>query len=326
MSFDRANLAYRSLPHNHRSQKTVNFAMPQSQTQTQPLTQTSKISIPINNGGISSSSTSSLSTSGVQTQTQPQLSPHELQDQQQQQQQNNSTSKVPVINTEEFAKLDALLEDLLAEVEQPILLNKDGVVSSGLSSNKRVNSYNDGLNYNHNKENYRINSTRHINGNDDLERSVDWLNEQKERLRSRKELVNMYTSKHTKPDYVVDDPQNYRKIKSKLDYYVTNSNGQYQTNSLHKSLSTQAKNGFAYTSNGNGVKTNGYHVEQLEDDQSPTIMLNGSENGQFVNGVYLNKPPASPNNVRYTPQPASNSAPFRSLSTNPTLLVSYFIN
>lgn len=36
-----------------------------------------------------------------------------------------SNKAQPVINTEEFAKLDALLQDLLAEVDQPILLNKE---------------------------------------------------------------------------------------------------------------------------------------------------------------------------------------------------------
>ncbi len=171
MSFDQEiNNTYKSLPNsnNFRTQKTVNFTMPQS---------TSKITIPINNG-LASTSISSINT------------------QQQQQQQNNITSTnatttTTTINTEEFAKLDALLEDLLAEVEQPILLNKDGVISTNSwnensLSKKRINSYNDGLNMNNNnnKENFRMHSSRHLtNGSDDLERSVDWLNEQKKKKR-----------------------------------------------------------------------------------------------------------------------------------------------
>ena len=325
MSFDRENTTYKSLPqqNNFRSQKTVNFTMPQQQTQTQQQQQTTKIQIPINNG-LSSSSSSSLSS----------------------QQNNTSKTTVPTINTEEFAKLDALLEDLLAEVEQPILLNKDGVVANkwnetSLVSNKRVNSYNDGLNNTNNKENYKLHSTRQLNTNDELERSVDWLNEQKERLRSRKELVNSYASKHnqikSQQEVIDNDPQNYRKIKSKLDYYVTNSNGQYQTNSLNKSLSSQNKNGFSYANpNTAFIKSNGYNNQDIENtfdvsnshDGSPTVTINGVENGHYNSNHYVNnKPPVSPNNQRplFTPTQSNqnNSAPFRSLSTNPTLLVFY---
>ena len=223
MSFDQEiNNTYKSLPNsnNFRTQKTVNFTMPQS---------TSKITIPINNG-LASTSISSMNT----------------------QQQNNITSTnatTTTINTEEFAKLDALLEDLLAEVEQPILLNKEGVISSNSwnensLSKKRINCYNDGLNMNNNnnnnKENFKMHSSRHLtNGSEDLERSVDWLNEQKERLKSRKELVNSYSSKHNPVSMItksneIEDPHNYRKVNSKLDYYVTNSNnggggGQYHS-------------------------------------------------------------------------------------------------
>ncbi len=327
MSFDQEiNNTYKSLPNsnNFRTQKTVNFTMPQS---------TSKITIPINNG-LASTSISSINT------------------QQQQQQQNNITSTnatttTTTINTEEFAKLDALLEDLLAEVEQPILLNKDGVISTNSwnensLSKKRINSYNDGLNMNNNnnKENFRMHSSRHLtNGSDDLERSVDWLNEQKERLKSRKELVNSYSSKHNPVSMItksneIEDPHNYRKVNSKLDYYVTNSNnggGQYQSNSLQKNLT---KNGFSYIPTASFVKmnTNGYHngdnmFDVDSNDPSPTVTLNNGEH--YNSNHYVNKPPVSPNiNHRqlYTQSaepPTNGTLPFRSISTNPTLLVCF---
>lgn len=79
----------------------------------------------------------------------------------------NMPPSKPLINTEEFAKLDALLHDLLAEVDQPILLSKEPAKSSAKSN-----------------LNGRASNT------DEIERSVDWLNEQKEILRSRKELNN----------------------------------------------------------------------------------------------------------------------------------------
>lgn len=88
----------------------------------------------------------------------------------------NPPAPKPLINTEEFAKLDALLHDLLAEVDQPLLLSKDPARS--------IPKY---------QPNSRATKT------DDIERSVDWLNEQKEILRSRKELnnrakLNFYTN------------------------------------------------------------------------------------------------------------------------------------
>lgn len=77
------------------------------------------------------------------------------------------SSSKPLINTEEFAKLDALLHDLLAEVDQPLILNKDSIKSAP-----------------------KTQSITRTNNQDEIERSVDWLNEQKEILRSRKELNN----------------------------------------------------------------------------------------------------------------------------------------
>lgn len=115
---------------------------------------TSKITIPINN--LSSSSSSSVTTSNHT---------------------GNVNNKGAAINTEEFAKLDALLEDLLAEVEQPILLNK---YNESLSNKENLSA----VSHSHSR-NVISNSTSN-NSSDDVERSVDWLNEQKERLRSRK--------------------------------------------------------------------------------------------------------------------------------------------
>ena len=120
---------------------------------------TSKITIPINN--LTSSSSSSVTTSAHTA---------------------NAINKGAAINTEEFAKLDALLEDLLAEVEQPILLNK---YNESLSNKENLSAVSHS-----NSRNVISNSTSN-NTSDDVERSVDWLNEQKERLRSRK-ILNLF--------------------------------------------------------------------------------------------------------------------------------------
>lgn len=116
---------------------------------------TSKLTIPVNN--IKSSSSSSVS-AGIQTS-------------------NNTSSGVQstAINTEEFAKLDALLEDLLAEVEQPILLNKYNENIASQEENFSVNQQNSHI--------------KMQNSSDEVERSVDWLNEQKQILRSRKDAL-----------------------------------------------------------------------------------------------------------------------------------------
>jgi len=138
-------------PEIHRSElKTDHFNMQASVSQNiqHPQLHTSKITIPINN--ISSSSSTSV-TAGTST------SASNL---------NSRTLATPAINTEEFAKLDALLEDLLAEVEQPILLNK----------------YNENL-----SQQQQLHQQKQTT--EEIERSVDWLNEQKEILRSRKEQL-----------------------------------------------------------------------------------------------------------------------------------------
>ena len=98
----------------------------------------------------------------------------------------------PVINTEEFAKLDALLQDLLAEVDQPILLNKENSRPSIPKS-------------------FSVNRSNKL---DEIERSVDWLNEQKEILRSRKETSNFTTTSQ------LGDSIQTRK----LNYFISNSN------------------------------------------------------------------------------------------------------
>ena len=110
------------------------------------------------------------------------------------------------VNTEEFAKLDALLEDLLAEVEQPILLNKQD--SSNFTSSSSSSQW---ANQNTNPPQRKI--TNNLN---DIERSVDWLNEQKEILRTRKYQNNNEVHEQNE--------QPYRKVKTKLDYYLSSSN------------------------------------------------------------------------------------------------------
>ncbi len=130
----------------------------QQETQTHaPKLHTTQITIPINN--ISSQSTSSMS------------------------QQQQTTTITTAINTEEFAKLDALLEDLLAEVEQPILLNK---------YNENLTHTESCMAHQHQIRNIPIHNS---NPDNDIERSVDWLNEQKEILRSRKEQCKGSTVK-----------------------------------------------------------------------------------------------------------------------------------
>jgi hypothetical protein len=81
---------------------------------------------------------------------------------------NNSIKKFE--NSEEFARLDELLADLLSEVEQPILLNKNGSVINWklASDNNQINE----------EPQQKI-----LKNLDDIERSVDFLKEQKNKLR-----------------------------------------------------------------------------------------------------------------------------------------------
>ena len=345
MSFDRESYLYRSLPISNNTatrsqQKTVNFNMPQpyqqqSASQSQKSTGT-KISIPINN--LASSSSTSVSNNHV---TVP----------------STITTNTPAINTEEFAKLDALLEDLLAEVEQPILLNKDGTVTNW--NTKKANSYKD-ANLS-NKENLRVNSSSNSklsSRTDEIERSVDWLNEQKERLRTRKELVNNASSKFSanlatklsdqnlslNGDQDQSTNQNYRKNKSKLDYYVSNSNNNNNNNNHQQTSCKEANNrqssSYNQVSKYNLTYADNSKLGLNKIDQTDNLILSADETASNVTTdettkkydvmqpsqyVINNKPPVSPNNRGvYTPTiPQQNSTrydSFRPLSTNPTSL------
>lgn len=261
MSFTRNNLYYQSLP--------VNSSSPSA----------SKLQKSVNFNMPSSITTTTATSNNHESPSQSKLQ--------------------AAINTEEFAKLDALLEDLLAEVDQPILLNS---ATSSTSTNKEF-----AKTTNNNNNNKRA-PPLHINN--DVDKSMDWLNEQKEILRARRESAQSHNH------------QPYRKIKSKIDYYITNSDNN-NSSSPKGGLGT---NGFSFTTADVGDLNASYLDAQ-----------------QVVN----NKPPVSPNNARqlYSPtqqqqqqqqipipihqQVPTTSGPttstsFRSLSTNPALLVSFY--
>lgn len=239
-----------------------------AETQSQPqYLATSKITIPINPTSSSSVSSNNFNTSKSQ----------------------------PNINTEEFAKLDALLEDLLAEVEQPILLNKDGIVSSWNTVTTTTTTSN-GINRSLSSNGKLTNS----NGAniDDIERSVDWLNEQKERLKSRKELVNNFSTKYNSNS---DVNKSYPRYKSKVDYFINNDNQSVNGNGVNNNFNT--------TLNGNNAHCS-------------------CDSSSHFN---VNKPPVSPTNrLVYSPTPQQQQQPtvqlpivsssFRSLSTNGGIL------
>jgi hypothetical protein len=243
-----------------------------AETQSQPqFLATSKITIPINP---TSSSSSSISSNNF-----------------------NTSKSHPNINTEEFAKLDALLEDLLAEVEQPILLNKDGIVSSWNTITTTTTASN-GINRSLSSNGKLTNN----NGNniDDIERSVDWLNEQKERLKSRKELVNNFSTKYNNNG---DINKSYPRYKSKVDYFINNDNPSI---------------------NGNGVNTNNNNFKYETTSNETATHCSCVDSSSHFN---VNKPPVSPTNrLVYSPTPQQQqqatvqlpivSSSFRSLSTN----------
>ena len=302
MSFDRTNNIYRSLPINAASQKSVNFTMPQA---------ANKIPITINTATTTS---------------------------------NNQQA----INSEEFAKLDALLEDLLAEVEQPIFLNKDGTASNNWNHDSLKRGSN-GVK--------STSSLKHHPNIDDIERSVDWLNEQKEKLRNRKEMFSGNLDEQSAPI----NSQPYRKIKTKLDYYVSNSNE--NNNSTNTPININ-KAGFSYTNPDSFNKLTNHQSYNNNNNESiiinnsmetsPTVTSNGTSDfsnqtdeiayrnnlilDSQTNAAYIvnNKPPVSPNSrLLYSPtqqqqQQQQQQAPivsssFRSISTNPTLLVRFFV-
>ena len=271
-SFSRENQLYQSLPTN--SNNSTNSSKPRFVNKVNFNMSTSTKS---NGNGLS---TSTL-TNNSSTSTSSSLSGAVIKPQ-------------SIINSEEFAKLDALLEDLLAEVDQPIFMSKTG------TTNQRGGGFS------------KQTSTNVVMV-DDVERSVDWLSEQKELLKMRKENANSI---------------NYNGGNSKLEHFLSTTNGNVN--------GSPNKYGFSYTdpesmhklsSNGNGH----YHVNQKcnpideVDQQKQMKQFENNENAFKL--AYNNKPPVSPN-VRpaqsaYTPLPNGNldANSFRSLSTNQQLLV-----
>jgi hypothetical protein len=196
---------------------------------------------------------------------------------------------------EEFAKLDALLADLLSEVEQPILLNQEGIVTNwdhhdGKTNTKTINP----------------NKCEILKNLDDIERSVDYLNEQKEKLKSKKDF---YYQKEGSKDVIFEeeDPESFslnpphRKIKSKLDYYVSNSNEQSIDNSLFN------KQGFSYINNSNSL--NKQHKPYSNSQNS----FNQNDQNIFLL-IDDNKPPISPN-----PYPTFNTRNNYGQSNSPNI-------
>jgi len=251
--FDRENFYYRSLPINkHQTSratvqtqphKTVNFSIStqQKQEQQEPVTSEtmvkSVIQIPVTN--ISSSSASSVASSS------------------------SNNGKAP-INPEEFAKLDALLEDLLAEVDQPI--------TQICQSTKTT-------------------STAAISDNENVERSIDWLNHQKERLRSRRETTNFHNKLANKYNFIQQNDPND------------------EMNGAETTTTTTTIN---YTIN-NDADEDDYQPQQ----QKPHI----NKHTQSI--IINNKPPASPScRTIYSPNNISqaHNGSFRSLSVNPSNL------
>jgi hypothetical protein len=251
MSFSRDNQLYKSLPVNSSNQgqryiNQVSLNMPTASTKSSSS----------DNSTLTNSSSSSGSTTTGSSVTKPN----------------------PIVNSEEFAKLDALLEDLLAEVDQPIFLSKTP----------------------HNKKTaFKSQLTANVsNGHcvDDVERSVDWLTEQKELLRARKDMSN-----NTPP---------YRSIKSKLDYYLNNN---------LNDVTNGKSNKFAYS---NGTST---YNNQLNNSFNPideSILIDQGDDFKNNASIINIRPPSTTPSVR-PPQPlvAVNPTQFRSLSTNPNLLV-----
>lgn len=197
---------------------------------------------------------------------------------------NNTDSKFQSsINTEEFAKLDALLEDLLAEVDQPILLNSDSQPSNSAAATKRPQQRNNHY-YTHHHT-LPCNDTTTTN-------SMDWLNEQKEILRARKEASAAQ--------------QPYRKIKSKLDYYITSS-----TVGCNEPVDTNG-NDIPIINNKPPVSPS---TRQLYSPTTTTTMTNVTQIP-----IHQQQQQSQPSNNNTNNNPNLTNS-FRSLSTNPALLV-----
>jgi len=254
--FDRENFYYRSLPTDNQTSrstvqtqqnKAVNFSISTQHKQPeQPVTSEtmvkSVIQIPVTN--ISSSSASSVASSS------------------------SNNGKAP-INPEEFAKLDALLEDLLAEVDQPI---------TQISQSTKTKS------------------TATINDNENLERSIDWLNHQKERLRSRRETTNLHNKLANKYNFIHQDDQN---------------------DAMNEAERTTTTTTINYTINNDFDEEDQQQQQQQQQQQRPHI--NKHTQCMIIN----NKPPASPScRTIYSPNTISqtHNGSFRSLSVNPSNL------
>jgi hypothetical protein len=217
-----------------------------------------------------------------------------------------------IVNSEEFAKLDALLEDLLAEVDQPIFLNKTLKQQQAKAKNFKTQ-----LTANVNGGSPSTGNGYHSHQVDDVERSVDWLSEQKELLKARKET----TAVNTPP---------YRSIKSKLDYYL-NNNMSDRSNGM--SSNSAAKFGFSYTTPDSFDKINGgnasYHQNHSNSSFNPiedSLLMDQSDDFRNNASSLTVKPPTSPKTVRASQQPltaVNTHVQFRSLSTNPNLLVRF---
>jgi len=145
----------------------------------------------------------------------------------------NDTRPTKLDNTEELAKLDELLADLLSEVDQPMLLNDEGKVTNW---NVKPKGHSDIL-----------------KGLDDIERSVDYLNEKRERTLSKKGSSSVAESPYqngypveTADELIYEENDNsaslnapVRQIRSKLDYFVSNSNDAGLSNVRAANLSGQ---------------------------------------------------------------------------------------
>lgn len=199
-----------------------------------------------------------------------------------------SSSNNPIVNTEEFAKLDALLEDLLAEVDQPIFLTKNSKGNQKQSEEIREEI-------------------------DDLERSVEWLAEQKELLKLKKEA-----------DSKVNGQIPYKSIKDKLELFSAPTNNQ----ELSHNNSLKKKYGFSYTNPSSLNKLSNSSTQNDHNGSDLDDIMNINEDYKVTNGngFVNNKPPVSPN-IRTIMVNGNNSYPngqhthFRSLSTNPHMLV-----
>lgn len=222
-------------------------------------------------------------------------------------------------NNEEFAKLDALLADLLSEVEQPILLNQHGTT---VEWNTLSRNHSATINNTNKTNNYGVNSNKNDNCEilknlDDIERSVDYLNVQKEKLKLKKNsnlISSSYRQKDGDKDVIFEEEdqhdssslnnlnQPYRKIKSKFDYYVSNSNEQRS----NKNLSLNKK-GFSYTNPNSFDKLHKPSPQHYHEDEGVILNDPTLDEKNFSPSV-SSKPPLSPNMMFTSPNRFTNNA------------------